>query len=106
MMGIDLTAIKNQYFRFAVSIIILFLILLAFDRVGGAILRHYYFSQTSGSWYRTTYSIDSTRADILVFGSSRANHHYVPEVFEDSLNMSFYNTGQDGNLILNNYAIF
>lgn len=106
MMGINLTAIKNQYFKFTVSIIILFMILIIFDRVGGAILRHYYFSQTSGLYYRTNYSIDSTKADILVFGSSRANHHYVPEVFEDSLNMSFYNTGRDGNFILYNYAIF
>jgi hypothetical protein len=50
--------------------------------------------------------MDSTRADILVFGSSRANHHYVPEVFEKKLNMSFYNTGRDGNFILYNYMVF
>jgi len=42
----------------------------------------------------------------LVFGSSRANHHYVPEIFEDSLHMSFYNTGRDGNSILYSLAVF
>jgi hypothetical protein len=89
-----------------VNLVFLFLIVFLFDRAGGAILRHFYFSQTSGLGYRTTYSIDSTNADILVFGSSRANHHYVPEVFEDSLKMSFYNTGRDGNFLLYNYAIF
>ena len=69
-------------------------------------MRYYYFKQISGLYYRTTYAIDSTKADILVFGSSRANHHYVPEIFEDSLQMSFYNTGRDGNFLLFNYAVF
>ena len=40
--------------------------------------------------------MELTKADLLVFGSSRANHHYVPEVFEDSLKLTFYNTGKDG----------
>jgi len=97
---------ENKFLRFSVNLVLLFLIVFLFDRAGGAILKHFYFSQTSGLGYRTTYSIDSTNADILVFGSSRANHHYVPEVFEDSLNMSFYNTGRDGNFLLYNYAIF
>jgi len=69
-------------------------------------LRKFYFKQTSGFLYRTTYSIDSTNADILIFGSSRANHHYIPHVFEDSLKMTCYNTGRDGNFLLYNYALF
>ncbi|MDP1620908.1 MAG: hypothetical protein Q8M08_01080 [Bacteroidales bacterium] len=69
-------------------------------------MKFFYFRQSSGLLFRTTYAIDSTKADILVFGSSRANHHYVPEIFEDSLNGTFYNTGRDGNFILYNYAIF
>jgi hypothetical protein len=97
---------ENKFIRFSVNLVLLFLIVFLFDWAGGAILRYFYFSQTSGLGYRTTYSIDSTRANILVFGSSRANHHYVPEVFEDSLKMSFYNTGRDGNFLFYNYAIF
>lgn len=72
----------------------------------GNMLRYFYFKQVSGLYYRTTYAMDSTQADILIFGSSRASHHYVPEVFEDSLKMSFYNTGRDGNFLLFNYAVF
>jgi len=98
--------IKNRYKKFAFNIFSLLIILIFFDQTGGAVLRHFYFKQKSGSAYRTTYSVDSTTADILVFGSSRANHHYVPEIFEDSLKMSFYNTGRDGNFLIYNYAIF
>ncbi len=34
--------------------------------------------------------------DILILGSSRAYHHYVSSVFEDSLNLSCYNAGEMG----------
>lgn len=97
---------KNQYLRFSLNLLILFLIVFLLDRVSGTVVKRLYFSQVAGANYRTTYSIDSTRADILVFGSSRANHHYVPEIFEDSLKMSFYNTGRDGNFLLYNFAVF
>jgi len=71
----------------------------------GRLLRHFYFKETSGLHYRTTYSMEKTEADILIFGSSRANHHYVPEVFTDSLGLSFYNTGRDGNGIFYQAAL-
>jgi len=71
----------------------------------GYILQQLYFKQIAGELYRATYSIDSTKADILVFGSSRASHHYVPEILEEQLHMSAYNTGRDGNYLLYNYAV-
>lgn len=71
----------------------------------GKVLRHFYFTETSGLHYRTTYSMEKTDADILIFGSSRANHHYVPEVFVDSLGLSYYNTGRDGNGIFYQTAL-
>lgn len=99
------TISHNKYIRFLTRLISILLILLALDIIFGYILRHYYFKQESGLLYRTTYAIDSTNADILVFGSSRANHHYVPEIFEEDLKMRYYNTGRDGNSILYNYAV-
>lgn len=43
--------------------------------------------------------------DVLVFGSSRAHHHYVPTVLEDVLNMECYNAGYDGNGVVLAYPI-
>lgn len=96
----------DRCLRFGQNAIILILLIILTDQVIGRIIRHFYFTQESGLYYRTTFAIDSTNADILVFGSSRANHHYVPEVFEDSLGLSFYNSGRDGNFLLFNYAVF
>lgn len=86
-------------------VLVTFLIILC-DQMVGKILRFFYFKQESGDGYRTTYAIDSTTTDIIIFGSSRANHSYVPEIFEKELNYSCYNSGRDGNYILYNYAIF
>lgn len=44
--------------------------------------------------------------DVIVMGSSRAHHHYVPEIISDSLGMSCYNTGIDGNGIILMYGIY
>lgn len=83
---------------FRVSAILLLVII--FDVAFGNILRHFYFTQSSGFQYRTTYAMEQTTAEVLVFGSSRANHHYVPDIFEKRLAHSFYNVGRDGQGIL------
>jgi hypothetical protein len=44
--------------------------------------------------------------DILIMGSSRAHHHYIPQIIEDSLGMSCYNAGHDGNGIILMYGIY
>ena len=73
---------KNPYKFFLLKLVVLFVIIFIFDYSVGNILRYFYFKQESGMPYRTTYSIEKTTADILIFGSSRANHHYHPDVFE------------------------
>lgn len=44
--------------------------------------------------------INNTSDDVLIFGSSRAIHHYNPQIIKDSLNLSCYNCGQNGNGIV------
>lgn len=39
-------------------------------------------------------------SDIVVMGSSRAHHHYVPEKFVDATGLTAYNAGVDGNGIV------
>ena len=91
---------------FIIRLLIVVIVLFACDRGTGWLLKYFYFKQKSGLLYRTTYAIDSTTAEILVFGSSRANHHYVPAVFEERLGHTFYNSGRDGSFLLSNYGVF
>jgi len=91
-MNCQLSDLKKIAVKFAVLALILFIL----DYALGKSLKHYYFKNTSGLFYRTTFVIDSTNAETLVFGSSRANHHYVPDIFENELSTTFYDCGRDG----------
>jgi hypothetical protein len=91
--------------KILVNVLIVAIIVFVADFAIGRTLRFLYFKETSGFQFRTTYAMEYAKEDILVFGSSRANHHYVPEILEDSLKMNFYNTGRDGNGIFFQTAI-
>ncbi len=91
--------------RLAGKFLLFFLIVFLLDRSIGGILKYLYFNQDSGLLYRTTYSIDSTKAEIVIFGSSTANHHYYPGSFEKRMNLSLYNAGRDGNSIFYHYSV-
>lgn len=96
---------KLKFPNLPIKTLVFLAILILLDFSIGSILKYFYNKQTSGLLYRATYSIDSTKADILIFGASRANHHYVPDIFENRLHLSCYNTGRDGETIFYNYAI-
>ena len=48
---------------------------------------------------------ENNHYDIIVMGSSKAHHNYIPQVFSDTLGMSCYNAGCDGNGIILAYGI-
>ena len=87
--------------RFTALLITVFLL----DLIVGTVLKKFYFRQKSGLEYRTTYSIEKTTADVLIFGSSTANHDYIPEIFEKALNMPAYNVGRDGTSLFYDFSI-
>ena len=81
--------------KFVFKLILLACVLIIADFFLGKTLKHYYFKINSGPLYDITFVVDSTNAETLVFGSSRASHHYVPKVFENQLHTTFYNCGRD-----------
>ena len=95
---------KNAYLYFTAKMLFLFIIIFLLDFSIGHILRYFYFKQECGRQYRATYAIEKTTADVLIFGSSRAYHHYVPPIIENKLKESCYNTGSPGQYLLYNYA--
>lgn len=96
---------KNPIKYFLLKLAVLLAIIFVLDYSIGNMLCYFYFKQERGAQYLSTYSIDSTNADLLIFGSSRANHHYHPDVFEKRLNLSVFNAGRDGCFIFYHYAI-
>ncbi len=96
---------NNQSLYFVYKVLVFILIFFILDFALGSMFKYYYFKQTSGFYYRTTFAMEKTKADVLVFGSSKANHQYYPEIFEKRFNLSCYNVGRDGSSIFYHYAI-
>lgn len=97
---------KELIKRILINIFFVIIVVFLLDLIIGKTLNYLYFKETSGIHYRTTYSIDSTVAELLVFGASKANRHYDSELFEKDLGLSSYNCGRDGSSILYSYALF
>jgi hypothetical protein len=96
---------NNVYLIFIIKLLGLFIFVAFLDFIIGTLLSTFYFKQESGVEYRTTFSLEKTTADVLIFGSSTANHNYLPETFQKRLKMSTYVVGRDGNSILYDFAV-
>jgi hypothetical protein len=86
--------------KYAIKFLCLLGIFIISDIIIGAGLQSLYFRQKQGKYYSLTYALEQQNADILIFGSSRAMHHYNPDIISDSLQMSCFNAGYDGQSIL------
>ncbi|MBN1639309.1 MAG: SGNH/GDSL hydrolase family protein [Ignavibacteriales bacterium] len=79
--------------------------IIGLDIIIGNLFDNLYFSKKSSNNDRLIHSVLLSDEDILIFGSSRAQHHYQPQIFTDSLKMSCYNVGNGGQNIYYHAAI-
>lgn len=61
-------------------------------------------SHAGDKFARENYMRYEMTADVIIMGSSKAAHHYVPDIIENGLGMSVYNCGQRGNGIVYEYG--
>ena len=95
------TQSHNRKIRtFLVKLLIAGVLLVGLDFVLGLGLKYLFFAQKSGPHQRATYIIEEGEEEMVILGSSRAYHQYVPEIFTDSLGYSCYNTGRGGQSVL------
>ncbi len=92
--------------KFSVKLLLLIILVGALDFLLGSVIEYLYFHQGHNVYTTTTYIINETEEDILVFGSSRANHHYIPEDLTSKTGLSCYNAGCDGRSLFYDYALF
>ena len=87
----------KKYIR---NIIFFFIAIAVVDLLFGMACQ-YLNDHSKGGGIRSRYYVcKESNEEVLIFGSSRAKHHYVPDIIEDSLKMTCYNTGEDGNGII------
>lgn len=94
----------NEMRRIIIKLIIFLIAIIISDRALGIIFDSLY-KNAKGGYTERNYSImHNTTEDILVFGSSRATHHYIPSIISDITGLSCRNCGIDGMGIILEYG--
>lgn len=91
--------------KIALGIVSICILLITVDWGIGSWSEMMYYQSKYGIFRRQIYCLTESQDDLMILGSSRAAHHYVPQIFEDSLGMSCYNAGSDGMCIYYHYGI-
>lgn len=92
--------------KFIVKFILFAILVLVLDVTFGLICGYMYRNAKGGTTKALNHLIQDCDLDILVMGSSRAHCHYDDKMIEDSLGLSCYNTGVEGNGIIMMYGLY
>lgn len=90
---------KNKSFsKIALYIIVFVLTIIALDRLYGLVSVHLESKVTekTPNSMLMEHTMWNVETDVVIIGSSEANHSYVCQIIQDSLGMSVYNCGRDG----------
>lgn len=90
--------------KFLSKLIIFLILFCVVDQIYGWAMAKMRSSIHGGFTAKTGYVCDSLRADIVIFGSSRARMQYDPAIICDSLGMTCYNCGSNGMGIIYHYG--
>ena len=88
-----------------IGVVTFCLLLVVVDMAVGGWSQKMYHQSKYGIFHRQIYCLTESQDELMILGSSRAAHHYVPQVFEDFLGTSCYNAGSDGMCIYYHYGI-
>lgn len=88
---------KKGLLRFGITVLIVLVSVAVVDVAVGKVM-DWMLPQISnqGDTGKTYYSLNDVNTPVVIVGSSRAAHHYVTEMIEDSLHMPTYNVARDG----------
>ena len=86
--------------KFLIRLLIFLSLAVVYDYILGLTLDHLALNAKSGQALKNREIAESAAPDILILGSSRSVHHYVPDEIERIMGRSTYIAGQDGNGIV------
>src|SRR6266513_1827037 len=90
---------SRDAWRFFRNGLIFLAVVIVFDQVIGNIMQYLYFKQKTGPNAETTFVFTKVHAEGIILGSSRGRRNYNPNIFADSLGITMYNAGHDGQTV-------
>jgi hypothetical protein len=81
-----------------IKIVLFLLLLILVDFISGYFFTYLQKIALKNSPYAmvTEYTMQKVQTDVILIGASETTHGYIPNIIQDSLNMSVYNCGKDG----------
>ena len=95
----------KQLKKFATAVAVTIFFFVVLDFLGGLVCDKLYHDAKYSLFARQNYVLKESTNDIVIIGSSRASHHYIPSIFTDSLGMSCFNAGSDGMCVYYHYGV-
>ena len=92
-----------NYKTFIIKFLVFIALFFIADTIAGYVFR-YLDNHAGDKFARENYMRYNMTDDVIIMGSSKAAHHYVPDIISDRLGMSVYNCGQRGNGIIYEYG--
>lgn len=90
--------------KFLLKVLFFFTCVVVMDFVLGCAFSWFRCHAKGGSTANCEYIANQSKDDVIILGSSRAAHHYIPQIIVDSLGISCYNCGEEGNGIILAYG--
>lgn len=92
--------------KFGLSIIIVLIFVSVVDVIVGKTMDSMLpLISNQGDTGKTYFSLNEVNTPVVIVGSSRAAHHYVSQMIEDSCDMQVYNVARDGCFFTYNYCV-
>jgi hypothetical protein len=91
--------------KYITNILFFFVIVAGIDFCVGYIGEYLQSHAMGGMTRKTNDLVMKDQHDILIFGSSRAYHHYDAPFMSDSLGLDVFNAGYDGNGVILSYGL-
>jgi hypothetical protein len=91
---------------FIYKVLLFVLIVFCIDFFTGFLFSNLYQKAKSGIAFKENYIFNKSNEELLIYGSSRAEHHYVSEIIENETSLTTYNLGRQGAGIFFHYSVF
>lgn len=92
--------------KFVCKILLFLALMVVVDATSGKVFEYLRAHAKGGSTANNEYISNRATEDVIIMGSSRATHHYNPDIISNSLGLSCYNCGEEGNGIVLAYGRF
>ena len=90
--------------KFVLKVVLFFVLVVAMDFFFGHVFSFMRTHAKGGTTANCEYIANACKEDIIILGSSRAKHHYIPQIIQDTLGLSCYNCGEEGSGIVLAYG--